>query len=292
MIRAIVLSGGGNYGALQAGALEALFAYGVQPDLLVGVSAGALNAAWLAAHPSLSGARQLSRIWREGAPEVFPPLKPFNLMLRLAQGKDSLLSNVHLEQFIRKWAPVESAFVRYGHPCLFVLAARLADGGPRVFGDDPADRLLDGLMASTALPPLFPPWEVDGVPYIDGGVNSDLPIRVAIERGAEEIYALHITSAVGHQYLPKGMFGIGMQALMAMINQSTQLEIRSVHQDRHVKMHLIRLQPTDGPGFWEFSHARSLIADGHRAAMTYLTKKPAEQPGHVLWRSWSNASRI
>ncbi len=56
---AFVLSGDANYGAQQAGALEVLFEQGVQPDMLMGVSAGALNAAWVAVQPTLAGVQEM-----------------------------------------------------------------------------------------------------------------------------------------------------------------------------------------------------------------------------------------
>jgi NTE family protein len=50
MVTAYVLSGGGSLGAVQVGMLQALAARGVEPDLLIGTSAGALNAAYIAGH--------------------------------------------------------------------------------------------------------------------------------------------------------------------------------------------------------------------------------------------------
>ena len=57
---AFVLSGGGNRGALQGGALKALLERGISPDLIVGTSVGALNGVTLAADPTVAGARQLA----------------------------------------------------------------------------------------------------------------------------------------------------------------------------------------------------------------------------------------
>ena len=48
-------------------------------------------------------------------------------------------------------------------------------------------------MASTALTPLHPPWEVNGERYVDGGTVTPLPLRVALERGATDIWALHLS---------------------------------------------------------------------------------------------------
>src|SRR6266851_5789583 len=70
---AFVLSGGANRGAAQAGMLEALLDAGIVPDLLVGTSIGAVNAAFMAAGPTPDRARALSEIWRRlSAEDIFP----------------------------------------------------------------------------------------------------------------------------------------------------------------------------------------------------------------------------
>jgi NTE family protein len=284
-MRAFVLSGGANYGALQAGALTALLEHGFFPDMLVGVSAGALNAAWLAAQPTLAGARLLERIWCESAPKFFPPLSHLSMLYRLVQGKDSLLANDSLQRFIRKWSPGLSTFGDFKETRLYVLAARLTDGAPRFFGDDPGDRLLDGLMASTALPPLFPPWEVDGEAYVDGGTYSDLPLQAAVERGATEIIALQITHSPtnGGPGAPKGLLGIASRALAVTIDRTVDFEIQAIQNLRHVPLHLIHLWPGTDPGFWDFSQAAELIADGHQAAEEYLERSDLRVSRRTPW---------
>ena len=72
---AFVLSGGANLGAAQAGMLEALLGAGIVPDLLVGTSIGAVNAAFMAAGPTLDRARALSEVWRRLSAEEFFPLR-------------------------------------------------------------------------------------------------------------------------------------------------------------------------------------------------------------------------
>src|SRR3954464_3316769 len=71
---AFVLSGGASLGAMQAGMLRALYERGIQPDLLVGTSAGALNAAFVASRPQAAQpAAQLARVWRGlRRSDVFP----------------------------------------------------------------------------------------------------------------------------------------------------------------------------------------------------------------------------
>lgn len=286
MTLAFVLSGGGNYGALQAGALEVLLRRGIQPDLLVGVSAGALNAAWLAGNPSLSGVEQLQRIWLDWAPRYFTPPSRLSMLLRLTQGKDSLLPSESMLRFIRKWALSERKFGDFIHPRLYVVATRLSDGAVRVFGDDPSDSLLDALMASTALPPLFPPWVVDGVAYVDGGVVSDLPLSVAVERGADEIYALMVAApqAPLSENTPRGVLAIGGRAFSTLADRTAEFEIDHLrdHYPR-VRLHLIRMWPDRDPGFWNFSQAEALIAAGKRAAILALAREPGEAK---RWPGW------
>ena len=69
---AVVLSGGGSLGAAQVGALLALFEAGIRPDLFVGCSVGALNAAFLAVDPTTERVLELERVWRAlGRADVF-----------------------------------------------------------------------------------------------------------------------------------------------------------------------------------------------------------------------------
>ncbi len=275
MMRAFVLSGGANYGALQVGALEALLSYGIHPDIMVGVSAGAINAAWFATHPDLNGIRQLARIWSHIAPQMFRPLDQASMLLKLALHRESVLPSAALQRFICKFLPAEMRFGDISHPRLYVTAARLMDGAPWVFGDDPADRLLDGLMASTAIPPIFPPWRVDRIAYIDGGIVSNLPLRVAVERGADEVFALLNCPSFTENGddAPHGMSAVSIHAISLMIDHQVEREIEMVERDPRVRLHLIRLCPGIDPGFWNFARAEELIADGRRAVQEHLAQE-------------------
>ena len=73
---AFVLGGGGNLGSVQVGMVRALLERGVRPDLILGCSAGALNAAVLAEDPSLEGVARLERIWGGlRGDDVFPNMR-------------------------------------------------------------------------------------------------------------------------------------------------------------------------------------------------------------------------
>ena len=157
-------------------------------------------------------------------------------------------------------------------PRLYTVAARYDDGALRIFGDDPSDRVLDGLMTSTAVPPFYPPWEVDGVPYLDGGVTSHLPLQAAVTRGAAEIFALRNSHGFVLDGAPvqRNVFSIGSQAISLLVERQAALEIEAVQRDRSVRLHLIDLHADDDPGLWNFTRAAELIAAGRHIAEDYL----------------------
>ena len=88
MTTAFVLSGGGSLGSIQAGMLLALAEQNIEPDLLVGTSVGAVNAAWLAGHPGLAGAHKLSELWRSVRRSDIFPARPMLGLLGFAGRRD------------------------------------------------------------------------------------------------------------------------------------------------------------------------------------------------------------
>src|SRR5438094_10530875 len=95
----VVLSGGGNRGALEAGALIAMFEHGIKPDILVGTSAGAMNSAFLATDPTFARARKLADIERAVKREDIFPGNPFSYAPPFITGPDRRPSNDNLPKF-------------------------------------------------------------------------------------------------------------------------------------------------------------------------------------------------
>ena len=90
MTTAFVLSGGGNLGAAQAGALSALAEAGIRPDVIVGTSVGAVNGAWIAGAADMGGLLDVWRTLRRG--QLFPA-EPVGGLLGFAGRSDHLVSN-------------------------------------------------------------------------------------------------------------------------------------------------------------------------------------------------------
>jgi len=101
---AIVLSGGGSLGATQVGMLQALFDAGVEPDMVVGTSVGAVNAAWIGAWPAREGADKLAEIWTGLRRDDVFPLGWTAAMGLLGRGKH-LISNAALRGLLERHLP-------------------------------------------------------------------------------------------------------------------------------------------------------------------------------------------
>jgi NTE family protein len=276
---AVVLSGGGNYGAMQAGALEVMAERGIRPELVVGTSAGALNAIHYAANPSPEGARRLQDVWRQVTQGMVGSLSLLGGLQRLVTNHPSLFSNKALAEFVEGHLP--DGVSRFGElrrlagVRAFTLAACLDTGEPAVFGDRDDDRLLDGAMASTGLPPYLPPWEVDGRRYIDGAVFSNLPIRTAVERGATQVVAIEIHHAVASLRASRFMIDITTSAVSLMVEHMAAAEVRWASRHR-IPVHHIQLKAPENVPFWDYAESDILIDSGRRLMQTALEREPIE----------------
>jgi NTE family protein len=181
-----VLGGGGVHGAVEVGMLRALAERGLQPDLILGTSIGALNGALYAADPE-SAVERLTALWLD-----FSSHSPFEGSLleqagTIARNWTHLHGNHRLRRLILQQLPVRTfEELRIPFACV---AASIEDAGARWF--DHGD-LLEPLLATTAVPGLLPPVEIDGKHYLDGGLVDSIPIDRAVELGATCIVVLQV----------------------------------------------------------------------------------------------------
>ncbi|MBN2085061.1 MAG: patatin-like phospholipase family protein [Anaerolineales bacterium] len=281
---AVVLSGGGNYGALEAGALEVFLEAGVRPGLWAGTSAGGMNAIMMASDPTVHGARVLQDYWRKARPVPQGGASIFTATRRFAAGMESLFPNESVAEFIQSRLPAGCQtfgdIYRRTRQRAFALAVEYPGNVTRVFGEQPEDRLIDGAMATSALPPYFPPWAVGSLRYMDGAVAANLPVRVAVEYGAEEILAMNIEGTIIH-IEGSGIINISAFAVGAMI---AQLTVNQVEWARHegVRVHFLKLDA--GPvRSWDFTQADFLIERGRELARTFLAERKGKLPQGPTW---------
>ncbi|MDH4207768.1 MAG: patatin-like phospholipase family protein [Anaerolineae bacterium] len=268
---AFVLSGGGNRGPLEVGALQVLLEHGIVPDMLVGSSAGAINAAFLAADPNPETARDLTRLWVQAREEHIFRGNRLTILWRFLTGKDSLHNNKNLQRMVAENLPDGFEFFSdVQRVKLYIVATKLETGEARVFGRNPEDRLLDAIMASTALPPFFPPWRYEDELLVDGGIAADLPVAVAVEHGAREVYALHLVDAPPRATQLSGLLNIAEQTINTVLARQQQLELAESENLRSLKLHYVPLTGFYGIPLSDMSQTEQMVESGRQQMEEYL----------------------
>ena len=182
---ALVLAGGSTRGAIQIGMLQVLAEHGFVPDRIYGSSVGAINGVGFAADPSREGVERMTQVWlRIKREDVYPQGRLHGPWLYLQQ-RDAVYANTGLRAIVEEGFPYER--LEDAPVPVEVVATSLADGGERWFTYGPA---VDAVLASAAMPAIFPPVEIDGERYIDGGVVDNVPIQRAVDGGATRIVVL------------------------------------------------------------------------------------------------------
>jgi NTE family protein len=209
---AFVFAGGGSLGAVQVGMLKALARQQIVPDLVVGASVGAINGAYFAGEPNEDGIARLERIWlRLRRASVFP-FSPVNGILSLLGQRDYLVAPGPLRALIESELPyqrLEDARL----PCHVVATDVLEGTEVELSAGDAAPALL----ASAAIPGIFPPVEIGGHHLMDGGVASNTPISTAIRHGATRLIILPTGTSCALEKPPHGAVAILMHALNVLI---------------------------------------------------------------------------
>ncbi|OGC37747.1 hypothetical protein A2V54_00670 [candidate division WWE3 bacterium RBG_19FT_COMBO_53_11] len=287
----LALSGGANFGALQAGALEIILETGFRPQIITGTSAGALNAVFLASDPTVDGVKHLQELWKKVGPKEVGKLNVIMSVRRLASHEESLLPGEPLAQFLLRNLPKIETFGELGQIAgvkAYVTGVCVEDAELRIFGDLPEDRLIDGCMSSSAMAPFLPPWKVDGKRYLDGGVYVKLPITAAIDRGATQVVALHITDFKA-RLAQKGILAVIQRSVALMSNWMVETEIQQTRR-LGVPVRVIRLLVPPGIPLWDYSQADRLIELGRDIARKSLEEEPLKiyNPLELLLRQVGN----
>ena len=196
MKKALILSGGGARGAFQVGVWKYLREINWTPDLICGTSIGAVNAAAIGSGMPVG---RLIELWKtHNRSEIYrlkalrfltstlrgKPLKP---VLDTAPLRALLTRNLNLEALRR--SPIE----------IIISAVNMTTGRLHLYDQDVIE--VDHLMASSAMPILFPWQPIHGELYWDGGVMANSPLFLALEKKVEEIIVV-LLSPVGHRSFP------------------------------------------------------------------------------------------
>jgi NTE family protein len=184
---AFVLGGGGKWGAVQVGMLSALVQHGITPDIVVGCSIGGINGAAFAASPDANGVQRLRRFWESSAAVDIADASLRDRITSFVGRRPYLYDSSKLREIIGSVIDATS-FEELSVPFQCV-AARIDDASEVWFDHGP---LVPALMASSAIPGLFPAAVVDGASHYDGGLVNSIPLDRAVALGATEVYVLQV----------------------------------------------------------------------------------------------------
>ncbi|UXU89949.1 patatin-like phospholipase family protein [Burkholderia sp. S-53] len=212
----LVLQGGGALGAYQAGVFEGLFEAGIAPNWISGVSIGAINAALIAGNPPERRVERLREFWERASawsaftpPPLLDTMRPmfnfYSAATAVAFGIPGFFSPRTLPPFMAPGGTLAALSFYDTEPLRATLEAladfdlinrkdvRLSLGtvnvctGQSVYFDNTKTRICpEHVMASSALPPGFPPVNVDGEWYWDGGILSNTPLWYVVDEAYRE----------------------------------------------------------------------------------------------------------
>jgi NTE family protein len=292
---AFALSGGGARGALQVGALRALLEAGYQPDILTGTSIGSVNSAFLAIHGiNLASVDTLVDAWHDAAKADLLPANYLWLTVRSLFQRPVTHSIHRMDSFFRSHGVTPD--LKYGDikdVTLLSIAADLNSGKAIVYGLDLTQSVLEGVLASTALPPWIEPIERNGAQLIDGGAVSPLPIESALNVGATRIIALGLSDPRDETTAAHN-FGLFLNKLL-FTNEHRHMEMEmALAEARHVPVHYIDLKGDDQVPLWDFTRTDALIEKGYEITVREIANWRAEElPGWLAWmpEGWRNRLR-
>jgi NTE family protein len=262
--------------------VRALFDHGIEPDLVVGCSVGAINGAAIAAEPGRLGLKRMERIWgrlADGKPELMP--RSFlPLAIQMGRKGESLHDPLVLATLLDEELLCDS-FEDLELP--FACVATDLDNSDEHWFEHGA--LVPALLASAALPAVYPPVEIAGRRYIDGGVVREAPVAHAVEMGATDVYFMHVGHLAGREFRAQRPFDAAIHSYWTLRHRRLLDDLASVADVCNLVSMPAGVRPR--LRFDDFSKGRELIAAAYEASNTFLESGRIVEPVEI----WSKPRR-
>lgn len=267
-----VLGGGGSLGATQVGMLQALAEYEVRPDLVVGTSVGAINGVVLASDPR-GAANRLSHLWPTVTREMVFPGGLLSQLRTLRHGHTHLFPNDALVRAIDAQLGPDASFDQLALP-FGAVTLDVTSGRPHVVTQG---ALGPALLASSAIPGIFPPVEVDGRVLYDGGVVANVPLTQALDMGARSLVVLEATFPGQLPHAPTTIVEALFYTVLISMRVQAQLEAPLAATRVPVVYlpgpEIHRVSPLD------FDHTSMLMEGAYAASRAFLASLTVDGPG-------------
>src|SRR5260221_458116 len=272
---ALVLQGGGALGGYQAGVYEALATSDYLPDWVAGISIGAINAAIIAGNAPEKRVERLRSFWEQiTAPTAAWP-SGLSGQLAIWQQKASANSALMFGQpgffvprAVQDWFSLEKPLSYYRTDTLKSTLERLVDfdrinnskeirfsvgavnlrtGRFAYFDSEEIIIRPEHVMASGALPPGFPPVEIDGEHYWDGGLVSNTPLQHVLDYYPRRSrLSFQVDVFQGYGQLPKNLEEVSERETDIRYSSRTRVNtdaFQQRHEVRHAINELEKLLP-------------------------------------------------
>lgn len=211
-LTAFVFAGGGSLGAIEVGMLRELLERGEHPGCVVGASAGAINAAYFAGRPNRDGVAMLEALWCKIRRQDIMPLSMLGLLAMILRSRPHLVEANALRRLLETHLSYER--IEQATLPLHIVATGMLTGDEIILSSGP---VVNAVLASAAIPGVFPPVRIDEVDLVDGGVANNTPISVAVALGATRIIVLPDGFACALRAPPRSAIAQALHALTLVI---------------------------------------------------------------------------
>ena len=256
--------------------LRALAESGVEPDVILGTSVGALNGALFAAEPTVGGVERLSQLWRESNVSELSAAALVRRVTTLARTGTHLESLEHLRKRLVDVFPV-SRIEELQIPFQCV-AASIERAAEHWFEEG---EVADVVLASCAVPGIFPPVRIGDEHFIDGGIVNSIPVARAVALGAKTIYVLQVGRLEKPLQPPRRPWEVGLVAFEVARRHRFASDLASLPED--VRLHVLPTGGSAAPSYNDLSGqlrvrriARSVqqqIDSSYEASLRFLKEK-------------------
>ncbi|HZQ27962.1 MAG TPA: patatin-like phospholipase family protein [Acidimicrobiales bacterium] len=266
---AFVFPGGGSLGAAQVGMARALLESGIRPDVVVGCSVGALNAAFLAQRPTADQAERLGQIWHTiNRHTVFGDTRR-RTITNLIMRSDHLYDSTNLRSLIARCCSL--ADLSHAAIPVHVVTTDLDNGGVRWWS---SGKPTDVLLASACLPGLFAPVMLDGSRHVDGGVLDPVPVGRAVDLGARTVYLMGEVVGPGAER-PDRLCALDVLLRSFAISRFARVAPPESLARPGQQVVVVPGADTRGIDIRDFSQTARLMAEGYTAAKRFLATRAA-----------------
>ena len=267
---AIVFAGGGSLGAVQVGMLRALVEANVRFDMVIGASVGAINGAYFAARPDSDGVQALAGFWRGLSKTDIFPLSWFDTCRGLIKRRGYLLQPSALNRLLGQALPIhriEDAVLP-----LYIVTTNLLSGAETVLS---SGELEQALLASAAIPLVFPCVQIADQFLVDGGVASNTPISTAVALGATNVVVIPTGVSCDLTQPPRGLVALALHTVNLMSMRQLVSDIE--HFRTVTSLHIVPpLCPVDVSVF-NFDQTESLLQRAYEQTLRWLERGGLER---------------